>query len=203
MTCTVWMTDAMTDTALNRGFVAPDSYYEDLSAANRTVHRQRTGALVEKSAFPPSKLVLKRRLGSLKPMPHFINSDVSFISKELKELLCQFELGQTVFHPVALYGLDGKEVLGPEYFYINVAERKNAFDPTLSNVEKQRFTDGYMVSLLSEKSDVVVKSTACEGVDLWMEANLYGTMFLSDQLMQAIDDSKYLRKVRFRKCEVI
>ena len=60
-----------------------------------------------------------------------------------------------------------------------------------------------MVSLLSEKSDVVVKSTACEGVDLWMEANLYGTMFLSDQLMQAIDDSKYLRKVRFRKCEVI
>jgi hypothetical protein len=205
MTCNVWATDAMIDTQLVRHFSAPDSYYtENLDSINRAKSQYCTGVVLPRSSFPPSKLVLTRIVGPTNPMPHFINNTFSFISRELKEVLCRFDLGQTAFHPVTLYGLNEKKVLGPEYFYLNVAAAKGAFLPEESVVRKNAYASkGYNVRFSSEKAKVAVNSTACGGVDLWMETDLDGILFLSERLMQALEDSGLVSQLRFHKCKVI
>ncbi|MEO1775070.1 MAG: DUF1629 domain-containing protein [Pseudomonadota bacterium] len=130
----------------------------------------------------PSSAFLKR------PPDAFVSGE-PLVSKRFRDLLLQFDMGSTRFHPVELRRMNKKTPLEQaEYFILNVTERKQgAVDRDASGIRLINTEKGIWRQSWDQPFGVfTIHAWAAEGVDPWGERRIADTLFLSDRLAKAM-----------------
>ena len=116
------------------------------------------------------------------------------ISKELRDVMLQFDLGQTQFFEVPIHADEhGTPTDLPNYFMMNVHAPKDTLIIEKSkDVSKPKFPGVKLNPNTKYRADycretVAAKASAAEGADLWHDPILRGRFFMSDRLKEAIE----------------
>ncbi len=121
---------------------------------------------------------------------------VLVISKELRDVLVQFDLGNTQLFEVPIYADESVTPSGlPNHYVLNVNAPKDALIPELSENIKKPVLPGQKEPRPNAKWSTVRNlevlavnaATACVGADLWHDPEMNDTFFMSDRLKKAID----------------
>ena len=142
---------------------------------------------------------LKFRNGETKIKPALRDAFRQFaltISSKLRDVLVQFDLGSTRLFEVPVYEEDGETLstFSP-YYVLHVTETKPTLIPEESknvrrpNPLKLPEPDPSTPWVGRYHDELAVKASSAMGVDLWADEMLYGRLFFSDRLKQAIDAS--------------
>ncbi|GFE65582.1 hypothetical protein [Litoreibacter roseus] len=128
------------------------------------------------------------------------------VSKEVADILREFDLGQTKLYPVELFRHDGKTPIAGRHEFLNLCEKKAAFEPSLSAKfsESEYAPPGTSFGLFGygKDYDLTLNKTALVGPDLWLDTKLNRAVFLSNRLAKALDDAGFAKKMRLLKCHV-
>ena len=124
------------------------------------------------------------------------------VSRKLRDVLVEFDLGRTQLFEVPIFGPDGRTPTEyPRHYILNVAETKNCFVPEASeNVKQFVQLDAtepapdapWVADDLTDR--LAVRAIAAEGVDLWADTVFRRRIFFSDRLKQAIDAAGVTRR---------
>lgn len=128
------------------------------------------------------------------------------VKPRLAEVLFRFDLGEGGLTPFTIYKEDLVSPVDEEFWLLNLCVRKDSFLPDKSNQADYRIrqlaTDPetgraiWKVSSLARDGDVVVSTDAFEGPDLWVEDQIWGRLFLSSPLVEALHEAS-LRNADF------
>ena len=128
------------------------------------------------------------------------------VSKELGDVLRQFDLGQTKFYPVELFCKDKVTPIKGTHEFLNLFERKDTFEPELSAKfrESRYHPPGTYFAPYAEGGDyeLTLNSSALSGPDLWLETKLHEALLLSDRLVKALEAAGFAKEMRLLKCRV-
>ena len=141
----------------------------------------------------------------LKRPPDAFVAGLPLVSKRFRDLLLQFDLGDTRFCPVELRRMNKKTPLEQsEYFLLNVTETKQgAVDREASGIRLINEETGVWRKSWDQPFGVcTVHAWAAEGVDLWGERRIVDTLFLSDRLAKAIKAER-IRGPKLIPCTVV
>lgn len=124
------------------------------------------------------------------------------ISPELRDVLVQFDLGQTQLFEVPIYkNVKKKPSDLPNHFVLNVHAPKDTLLPELSEkyerpIRRDETEPRPGVKWRPENSSAVaaVRAESCEGADMWHDPNVRNVFFMSDRLKHAIDAAKLKTK---------
>jgi hypothetical protein len=129
-----------------------------------------------------------------------------YVSKEMRDLLMQFELGRTRFHEVPLFEYDQKTPYpGRRWFMMHILENRKTFVPKLSTGLREVGENTNVWQANPEgKNKLAVNPSAASDLDFWMDRNVLSRMFFSDRLKIAIKESGLsARWLGFRPCKVV
>jgi hypothetical protein len=199
---TVWVSSALSNTALNTSFenefakTDPQKY---LSCFKKNIKGMPLTADCFPAAFwgeYPDK--------TYKKPPHFsLPGGNPIVSDEVKQVMQQFDLGQTSFYPTTLYKHDRKTPVEGSYYCINFGETKTCCMPEESQRTKKFDALFWTIKQFAEDGDVAVNASALQGVDLWVDTRIRKSLFFSDRLARALKAAKLTRTFGLRKCRVV
>jgi hypothetical protein len=136
------------------------------------------------------------------------------VKPRLADVFSRFDLGEGGLSPITLYQEDLQTPHIGEYWLLHFGARKSTFIAEESNqenfrvrqltVDRETGLSIWKTSFGLQDGDVAVSSTALEGADLWVEAQVHSKLFLSGALAEALIQSKP-RKVNFdlHRCRVV
>lgn len=208
MSDVIWVSDALSDSSLIYQFVPflpGEDRKERWLSKNMDLMRARRKKYLNAELIPeelqyPTTHYLERLTSNnrqIDPLYHVFTNGCPFVSQTVRDIMEQFDLGQTAFLKVDLYRHDQKTRFEPDYYYLNIAEKKDAMVP-----KQSKDLGGYSFRL-SKSSVVAVERRALEGVDLWMEPKYVGAVFFSDRLYQALKSAGCIDHMRFDRCKLV
>ena len=155
---------------------------------------------------------------------HSINKNIEFpsfcrtpdgfllINEECENLLKKFKLGETKMYPVSFFDLDLNEPVNDKtYYFLNIAEWRNYFVAEYSTSrlkENNNLNENYKEYRLShsryEDEVIAVSDSALDcNLDLWHDPALMSSIFISDELKKAFDESGVGTDWLFYECQII
>lgn len=139
-------------------------------------------------------------------LPHFFNWTCPVISKEIADVLRQFDIGATNLYPVAMRRADKGTTFDQEFFILNVGVPKDTLVPEQSpgaSAAGSKTNRYYQLSVY-EDDQLTVKGTASYGSDFWVDPVISGgQFFVSDRLYAALSKAGLAAPLMFRRCRVI
>lgn len=201
------MSKGMLDSTALRGWVAmQDGFEPDPLGNSLTIFRKSNkGLAASQSEYPAEMYMRKGRNDHKKAKRHFMTCGLMIISEESANVLRKFNIGTGNIYPVKLFHPDKKTQMEDNYYFLNIAEKKNAF---LTEQSPVRFApygeeEGIWTPNPNHKDDqYVFSSVALDGVDLWMDERLQSAFFMSDALAQAMKDAKVAKHWDLYRCPV-
>lgn len=155
---------------------------------------------------------------------HNVSKDINFpsfcrtpegyllLAEECANVLKQFRLGETALYPVSFYDLDLNEPVNDKtYYFLNIAEWRNYLLPDFSNTDlKKEVTlndkyDAYWMYYSDYRNNVITvekQAVSCD-LDLWHDPALTSSIFVSDELKQALDDAGMGVDWLFYECKLL
>lgn len=120
--------------------------------------------------------------------------------------LRRFDLGGGALYPTKVHRKDRKTPIGDEWFCLNFGNVKSALD-----LEKSTFiwqsapgtASTFHTLNEARNGKLVFDSTALDGPDLWVEANLGDAFFLSEGLGLALKNAGLSRPFGLKKCKLV
>lgn len=190
----VWVTDALVDLEQVYHFNPTQEVVMKL-VQNRLDRAYLKAEFVDLENNLEDRAVLTRVVNPINPVPHLMTNSFLFVSEKLRDVLQRFDLGEIHFRDVTLYVNDEQQIPGnPNYYYVNITETKKSFayKDSMGIRPAARY-----YNFNCRESKIVVNRSEVGGVDLWMEPLLYGAMFMSDRLYQALQSSGLVDRVTF------
>ena len=128
------------------------------------------------------------------------------LSQRLADVFRRVDLGKGGIEPVKAFKRDRQTPLGGQYFCLRFDNVKKAFMPDES-VKVGDFVKGVWTTAASfSDGDIVCSREALSGPDIWVDPRLYGSLFLSDRLVNALADAKLEKPFGglggLRKCRI-
>lgn len=213
MSDVIWVSDALSDSSLIYQFVPflpGEDRKERWLSKNMDLMRARRKKYLNAELIPeelqyPTTHYLERLTSNnrqIDPLYHVFTNGCPFVSQTVRDIMEQFDLGQTAFLKVDLYRHDQKTRFEPDYYYLNIAEKKPGF--VLEQCEGLSGMGGgdFYFSLLNP-SVIAIERQMLDGVDLWMEPKIHGTVFFSDRLYQALKSAGCVDHMRFIQCKLV
>ncbi len=118
------------------------------------------------------------------------------VSETAKAVLEQYDLGDTVFHPLTLMHSSESYLTTPEpYYLLNVGNKQSignyeALGPEGDNRAPLRNRHGIVFLPNSDReSELVVVPEALDGPDIWLDPLVPSLLFLSDRLVTGLKDA--------------
>jgi hypothetical protein len=142
------------------------------------------------------------------PMPDFSYGNGFFLlSERCANVFRQFDLGTGGLFPVDVYQGSRKSLVkGGPIFLLDFGCRKDSFMPEESKLEKfDLWTKPPMqwAPRSIEDDDCAVNHAALEGPDLWVEARVGASFFMSDRLAEELRKAKVAKNIRMRRCRMV
>ena len=153
--------------------------------------------------FFPTKFYWKEKGRRPKPPGHLCRPDVYIVSEQVAEVFRNFDLGQTQLYPTRFFEFDQKTPLPGQYYCLAIGETKRGII-----IEKSRTQDSYprgtarAAPSTPEDGDLVVRKSALDGADIWVDSEVHLAPFLSGRLVQALRVAKLDKPFYLTKCIV-
>lgn len=125
------------------------------------------------------------------------------VSKAAADVLRQFDLGGGGLFPVRVLKKDRATSVDGEWFCISFGNRKSALLPEVSENISQRAQGRYRVGYTLDDNDIAVSSIALAGPDIWIDSQMWDSLFLSEALGNALKKAKAEKGFFLKKCRVI
>lgn len=131
------------------------------------------------------------------------------VQRRLAEILSRFDLGNGGLLPFTIYCADLETPYPGEYFLLNFGAIKNTILPEQSEnvvkfaVRKETGQQIWEVNSWHEDCEVVLSATALSGADIWYEEILRKNIFLSDELVSALQETGLAEDWRLKRCQVV
>ena len=187
MSETVWISKAPLDSRL----IFPLT--SDVAEPKGLIHYWKASYAGEPRNAPcPTEIWVKDdSAGDIKKLPDLSIVRTSWIlSLRLADVFRRFDLGTGGIEPVKAFKADHRTPLGGQYFCLSFDNVKRAFLPDQSArvcdfvkgvwTTKPDFSDG----------NIVCSRDALSGPDIWIDPRLYGSLFLSDRLVNALAEAR-------------
>ncbi|NSX55455.1 imm11 family protein [Parasulfitobacter algicola] len=199
---TVWVSRAMMDSTLMKGF-DHDNYFVDKENALDAMRRNEKGEPLPADRFP-KEMYGEYRDEKVKKQPDIFNAGGFWtVSAECADVLRQFDLGQTSLYPVKILQHDRTTPVEGTYFCLNFGETKDAFVSEESPRARERGYNAWGLPYGVKDGEMAIKPDALKGVDLWMDQRVKDAFFLSDPLVKALKAAKLTRRFGLRKCRIL
>jgi hypothetical protein len=203
---TVWVSEAMRDSTLIKGFQSEPPLREQKSALEAIGRATHGDPLPPDPDHYPKELFYKYPSEHLPRQPDIFNAGgIWTVSAAFADVLRQFNLGSTALYPVRLLQHDRKTPIDGDYFCLAFGESKDTFLPEDSPKAKTMYfnKDRWKLSLDPHDDDLALNASATNGVDLWLEPKVFQAIFLSDPLVQALKSAKLAQGLGLLRCRVI
>lgn len=168
-----------------------DEGLRELFGPRGEFYKLQRGEYYADQYFPKSAWLAPERKNNHLPDFFGILGGFDMVSERFKELLEQFDIGETRFIPATIYEKNRKAPVPGRFYYLNVVSQKRAVDVEASN---GAFIVGkYRTSTASSKfnlAKIVIDASALEGADLWMDPQVHEGYYFSDRLKRAIQAAK-------------
>ena len=196
----VWVSNALGQSELVRNFSDPNF---DHASRHAILSKYFNAEPLLPSEFPSNKAYLTRLVLPVDPLPHLMTNSFMFLSRQLRDLLLDYDLGLTSFSQVALFGANEKKLYSSDYYFINIAEVKGAA-VIKKSIGLRPYTVPGKYSYGDLKDDTIaVNAKAFTGVDLWMEPTITRTIFFSGRLYHALQQSGLAKDLNFARCVAV
>ncbi len=145
--------------------------------------------------------------GSLTRLPDLSSVNSHWIvSARLAKVLRDFDLGVGTLTPVSAFGRDRATPLAGTYLSWTFNLVKRAFLPDRSNNLRPFVRTVSSVRALIQDDDIACSPAALVGPDVWIDPGLYGSIFLSDRLVEALTTANLARPFngpdRLTRCRI-
>jgi hypothetical protein len=140
----------------------------------------------------------------IKSVPDLFQGRNGFVlSARCVDVLRRFRLGNTKFYEVQLRRRDRTTVIDGQYFYLNIANSKQAFLPDQSPRARTSSGGGWVPPGSLKDDEFAVSSEALAGVDIWVDSQLWDAFFVSDDLGQALRKAGVAKPFWLRRCRIV
>jgi hypothetical protein len=102
----------------------------------------------------------------------------------------RFDLGNGGIEPVRAFKMDHHTPLAGQYFCLWFDNLKRAFLPGESAKVADFVTGVWTTEPGFSDGSIVCSKDALSGPDIWVDPRLYGSLFLSDRLVNALAEAK-------------
>lgn len=190
----VWVTDIFWSPEVSYGFSC-EAEEADIHEFIRLIRAAKEGEPLQAADLPPEmwKTVDKSKFRPFPPM--FRVNGFDAITGEMAEVLRRHNIGDTKLFPVTLLKEDRKTPFEGEFFFLNIREKKLAFDPGSSRNFKQprnpNKRKGSIPHVLAD-DDISVNPSALIGPDLWLDPSLLGSYFIKGALARELINRKMI-----------
>lgn len=136
-------------------------------------------------------------------LPSFFRTQDGFVivTEACANVLKQFRLGESVLYPLSFFDIQLNEPVNDQiYYFFNIAELRSYLRPEycIENLDKLSYTkhEGYQLFNLyhADYADYAItiakEAIECD-VDLWQDPELKTSIFMSENLKQALDDAQF------------
>lgn len=202
----VWL--AVIATRLDKGFHFTCTELETQRKATIDVLvRFRSGDHVEKDELPKVMWCTDETNDRIDALPHLAKvSGFLTVSQDMKNVLEQFDLGDSTFTPVTLLHMDRETAYPGQHYFLHIPHRKPGFSPAHSRNYTPRLFD-FQEHLGTVPRDVVdddisVAPLAVGGTDIWYDLSLLFSLFFSDRLFTALKEAGLTDDLMAVRCPV-
>ena len=138
-------------------------------------------------------------------LPHFVKWICPVISKDIADILRQFDIGATNLYPVAMRRADNGTTYDQDFFILNVGVAKDTLVHDQSRGLKEYKLAWTFYRYRSPQEDgLAVKRSVLDGSDVWLDPILRGGMFfVSDRLHNALSHAGLAAPLAFKRCRVV
>jgi len=112
------------------------------------------------------------------------------LSQRLADVFRRFDLGKGGLEPVKAFKADHHTPLTGQYFCLSFDNVKRAFLPDESAKVSDFVKGVWTTDANFADGDIVCSKDALSGPDIWIDPRLYGSLFLSDRLVNALAEAK-------------
>lgn len=205
----VWVSTMMLDSALIKLFDA-DIVEQDRPTAVAATDGIPRGEPVARKACPtaiwPRKASSKVK-DSSSPLPLFVARGYWIVRQDAAEILASFDLGNGALYPVQVLKRDRQTPFDGEWFTWVFGNRKSTADieASIGLREFSPIPDDPWRKLPFKPADgdLAVSRSALEGPDVWVEENLFHSVFVSGPLGDALKKAKLAKACRLAKARVL
>ena len=140
--------------------------------------------------------------GKTVELPSFFRTQDGFVivTEACANVLKQFRLGESVLYPLSFFDIQLNEPVNDQiYYFFNIAELRSYLRPKycIENLDKRSYTNhaGYQLFDLyhADYTDYAIaiakEAIECD-VDLWQDPELKTSIFMSENLKQALDNAQ-------------
>jgi len=137
-----------------------------------------------------------------------VNNQVC-VDRAFRDVLEEFDLGGTTFHPFELYQADQVRKVDGEYYALNWGCFKEALIPELTDVglrvvNAETNPGIYTERFYGKENDMIaVRATTLEGCDLFVDPKFWGACFFSDRLIRRLKEAKMSRRIERYRCKIV
>lgn len=190
----VWVTDIFWSTTVAFGFGC-EARDQDMNRFIRLIRASKAGERLEAEDLPAEMWEIPKKKKP-KKFPHmFRMNGFDTVSGEMAEVLRRHNIGDSKMFPVTLLKKDRKTPHEGEFFFLNIREKKEAFDPVASRKftesPNREFWKGSLPLGLSD-NDIAVDATALVGPDLWLDPSLFRSYFIKGALARELIERKMI-----------
>ena len=124
-------------------------------------------------------------------LPEFFHFNFFYASEKIVEIFMEFDLGETLIHPVTILGLDGRESLG-SFSIVATQNNKNCLLPDQSNGVRKNEFDLYEKPIVPKDDSICFDSSALSGPDIFHVDRFEG-LYLSNELVDRLKTSSFAK----------
>lgn len=143
-------------------------------------------------------------------MPDFFSAQgYRIVSSHVADILRRFNLGGGALYPVkeGVYQADNKTRIGGDYFSWIFGNTKTAFleqfSPNVEAMSGSGKRNWCSIASSNIDNDVAVSSNALSGPDVWVDPQLFKSIFLSGPLGDALVEGGFKKSLFLIRCRVI
>jgi hypothetical protein len=125
------------------------------------------------------------------------------VSKAAADVLRQFDLGGGGLFPVRVLKKYRVTPVDGEWFCIGFGNRKSALMPEVSQKVELFAQKRYRARATIGDNDITVSTVALSGPDIWIDSQMWDSLFLSEALGNALKKAKADKGFFLKKCRVI
>jgi hypothetical protein len=167
--------------------------------------KHNAGEQYDENAFEPIAKWKKNMHGGSKVLPHVFKCNAfTVVSAKAQEVFRGHDMGTATFRRLRLYEADGVTLHSDQLYLLNFGDRKEALKVEESPNLRQAFSRGDVKKLrfLEQRADddAILSEAALSGPDLWTDPLLFGGVFFSDQLHNAMRKARIEKQFNLSRC---
>ncbi len=198
----VWVSRGQADTSLNLMFKdAEDKLtFRDLVQVKRDLYR---GVPVDPKLLPTNLIFDEKKGNAPMRMPHVFSWTTLYVSEAFASVLTKCDLGRTRLIPVTLFGKSMQVMSDRSYFSVVFGEARKTVGGGRGLIENTLQPGEFSLDSPLEDGAVEVFPDIPAQLDIWVDPNIHGAVFLSDRLQHALHKKDVARRLSLRRCATL